>query len=97
MKHGSLRFIFKIIILLSIFAISIFYLIGCAGDKASERFEDGKGDTGGMAKKTTVNKLLEYEEVGEESEGMIAVKRNGYWGYVNSNHDLVTDIVFDEC
>lgn len=80
----------KIKCLASVCLIIIFVLCatGC-----SKTHEEAKSTP-----KENIRKLQEYEKIGEESEGMLAVKRNGYWGYVETkNYDLVIDIMFDRC
>lgn len=36
-----------------------------------------------------------YEECGTESNGLLAVKKNGKWGYVNSKGEIVISIEYD--
>lgn len=36
-----------------------------------------------------------YDECGSSSEGLMAVKRDGKWGYVNENGDIVIPIEYD--
>ena len=40
---------------------------------------------------------MEYENIGQCVDGLIPVKKNGKWGYINKENQVVIDFEFDYC
>jgi hypothetical protein len=46
--------------------------------------------------KDSTNQDFRFDEVGKFSEGMVGIKLNGYWGYMNRNENIVVSPIYFE-
>ena len=79
-----------IIWLLAMFTIVLIGLTGCGNNKKT----DENNNTEKISK--VGNLSLEVQNVGDFSEGLATVKKDGKWGYIDKSGNIVIDCIYDD-